>query len=165
MSTVVLAYQYVEPAQDIMEQLREISAYSGQDYHGATTLKRSEAFSQLIINLVGQMDDNVCLVEYLNFNQELLTIRSFVDRGRQQGLAESIIGNGLVTSSQGIVILRNRKSGDVTPKLHDRQLIRYLLSGLKILGTSLLDYIINREGQIFSAQEAGILKNGVKPEN
>ena len=165
MSTVALASQYVAPAQDIMEQLREISAYSEQNYEGSPTFKKSEAFSQLIINLVGQMDDNVCLVEYLNFNQELLTIRSFIDRGRQQGLAESIIGNGLVTSSQGIVILRNRKSGDATPKLHDRQLIRYLLSGLKILGTSLLDYIINREGQIFSAQEAGILKNGVKPGN
>lgn len=165
MSTVAVISQYIPPEQDIMEQLREISAYSGQNYEGANTFKKSEAFSQLLINLVGQMDDNVCLVEYLNFNQELLVIRFFIDRGRQQGLAESIIGNSLVTGSQGIVILRNRKSGAAMPKLHDRQLIRYLLSGLKILGTSLLDYIINREGQIYSAQEVGILKNGVETDN
>ena len=105
------------------------------------------------------MDDNVCLVEFLGYDEEPLNTRSFVSRGSLQGLAEIIIGNGLAVGSRYITVLRNRKSGQAMPKSHDRQLMRHLLSGLYVLETTLLDYIIIGDGTIFSANEAGILEN------
>jgi DNA repair protein RadC len=45
------------------------------------------------------------------------------------------------------------------PRLQDKQLIKHLLSGLDVLETTLLDYIIIGGGTIFSANEAGIIEN------
>jgi hypothetical protein len=159
MSTNTLTPRCTLPAQDAMEYLKILSVFPGQnDDSIPLNAMQVDVFNNQVPDIFEQIDDNVCLVEYFNFNRELLNIRSFINRGGVQNLAESIIGSGLVTGSQYIVVLRNRKSGIVMLKLHDRHLIKYLLSGFNNLGTVLLDYIINREGTIFSAKEAGILK-------
>jgi hypothetical protein len=163
MSTIMLTHQYTLPAQDVTEYMRRVPSFPGQCNEGTlnAALTKLDVTNNQVMGIIEQMDDNRYLVEYLNYNKELLHIRSFVNRGGLQCLAESIIGNGLVIGSRYIVVLRNRKSGIATPKLHDRQLIRYLLSGFHDLETTLLDYIINREGNIFSAKEAGMLYHKV----
>lgn len=120
---------------------------------------KSQLFTIQTLDIARQMDENVCLVEFFGYNEEPLNTGSFISRGSLQSLAEIIIGNGLAVGSRYITVLRNRKSGHAMPKSHDMQLIRHLLSGLYILETTLLDYIIIGEGTIFSANEAGILEN------
>ncbi len=161
MSTIALAPLRAHPGQDTSEYLRELSSYSKQngEYAATTADTKSGVISRQVLDIVGQMDDNVCLVEYLNFKEELLNILTFCYRGGSQTLAENIIGNGLATGATYVIVLRNRRSGVALPKSNDRRLIRYLLSGFNILGTTLLDYIIKEERLIFSAKEAGILKN------
>jgi hypothetical protein len=163
MSSIALSFQHSQPVQDIMENMTGLSTFPGQydEDNLNMALTKSEVINNQVMSIIGQMDDNSYLVEYLNYNKELLNIQSFVNRGRLQCLAESIIGNGLVTGSQYIVVLRNQKADVAVPKLHDRQLIKYLLSGLNILETALLDYIINRDGNIFSAKEAGKINDKV----
>ena len=119
----------------------------------------SPLFTAQTLGIARQMDDNTCLVEFLGNNEEPLNTGSFINRGSPQGLAEIIIGNGLAVGSRYIMVLRNRKSGQVMPKLQDKQLMKHLLSGLCVLETTLLDYIIIGDGTIYSANEAGILEN------
>lgn len=120
---------------------------------------KSQLFTTQTLGIARHMDDNVCLVEFLGYNKEPLNTGSFMSRGSLQGLAEIIIGNGLAVGSRYITVLRNRKLGQTMPKAHDRQLMKHLLSGLYVLETTLLDYIIIGDGTIFSASEAGILDN------
>jgi hypothetical protein len=129
------------------------------DYTFDSTGIKSHLFTAKTLCIAEQMDDNLCLVEFLGYNEEPLNTRSFVSRGSLQGLAEIIIGNGLAVGSRYITVLRNRKSGQAVPKSHDMQLMRHLLSGLYILETTLLDYIIIGDGTIYSANAAGILEN------
>lgn len=151
-------------ARDSKEYFRELSGISGQNNWRIPTVATTnwEAFANQVLCNIERIDDNVCWVEYLDFNQELLNIRSLVNRGGLQNLAESIIGNGLAIGSHYIIVLRNRKAGIGQPKFQDRQLIKYLMFGLNNLETTLLDYIINRRGNIFSAKEAGMLKGKSK---
>jgi hypothetical protein len=142
-------------------KLKKLSDYPGQNNKrtiNGTGIK-SHFINNQTLNIAGQMDDNICLVEFLGYNKEPLNIVSFVSRGNVQCLAEIIIGNGLAAGSRYITVLRHRKSGRAEPKSHDRQLMRHLLSGLYVLETKLLDYIIFGGGTIFSANEAGILEN------
>jgi hypothetical protein len=146
MSTIALAPLHAHPGQDTSEYLRELSSYSKQNgkYAATTADTKSGVISRQVLDIVAQMDDNVCLVEYLNFKEELLNILTFCYRGGSQTLAENIIGNGLATGATYVIVLRNRRSGVALPKSNDRRLIRY---------------IIKEERLIFSAKEAGILKN------
>jgi hypothetical protein len=157
LSLIGLSFQHGRPVQDIMENMTRLSSFPVQHNENALNkaLTKSEIINNQVMSIIGQMDDNSYLVEYLNCSKELLNIHTFVNRGGLQCLAESIIGNGLVTGSRYIIVLRNQKLDVVIPKLHDRQLIKYLLSGLNILETDLLDYMIYRGGNIFSAKEAG----------
>jgi hypothetical protein len=162
MNMVIFTPQYAlssESTADFLVKLFRIHEQINNIIACGTKLKD---INNQILGIVGQMDENVCLVEYLDFNEELIFIRSFVNRGEPQILAESIIGNGLVIGSRYIIVLRNRKSGIPIPTLHDRQLIRYLLSGLCNLETILQDYIINNDGGMFSTKEVGILKTNGK---
>jgi hypothetical protein len=120
---------------------------------------KSQALTVHTLGIARQMDENICLVEFLDRNKEPLNTGSFISRGSLQGLAEIIIGNGLAVGSWYITVIRNRKSGQAVFKSHDMQLMRHLLSGLCILETTLLDYIIIGDGTICSASEAGILEN------
>ena len=150
----------IQSAKDIMN-LKKLCDYPAQSNEFASNVKGLE--SHFVTNqtwgIAGQMDDNVCLVEFFGYNEEPLNTGSFVSRGSLESLAEIIIGNGLAVGSRYITVLRNRKSGQAVPKSYDMQLIRHLLSGLNILETTLLDYIIIGDGTIFSANEAGILEN------
>jgi DNA repair protein RadC len=118
---------------------------------------KSSVCENHLSDTLSQLDDNLCLVEYLNHNKEFLNIRPFTCRSKLLILAEGIIGNAVISHSKYIVVIRNRKSGNALIKSDDRQLIRYLSSGCTILGIALLDYIINGKTRIFSARESGIL--------
>ena len=139
----------------------KLYVYPGPDnedaFHGIGV--KSQLVTDQTLGIAGHMNDDVCLVEFLGHDEEPLKTGSFVSRGSLQGLAEIIIGNGLAVGCRYITVLRNRKSGQVMPRLQDKQLIKHLLSGLDVLETTLLDYIIIGGGTIFSANEAGILEN------
>ena len=162
MNTVTFTPQYALPTEVAAGFLIKLFGIQERINNITANGTKLEVFNNQILGIVGQTDENVCLVEYLDFNEELLSVRSFVNRGEPQIIAESIIGNGLVIGSRYIIVLRNRKSGIPIPTLHDRQLIRYLLSGLCNLETTLHDYIINNDGGIFSAKEAGMIKTNDK---
>jgi hypothetical protein len=150
----------IQSAKDIMN-INPLYADTTQndDYTFDSTGIKSHLFTAKTLGIAEQMDENVCLVEFFGYNEKPLNTGSFISRGSLQNLAEIIIGNGLAVGSRYITVLRNRKSGQAMPKSHDMQLIRHLLSGLCILETTLLDYIIIGEGTIFSANEAGMLEN------
>jgi len=150
------------PALDTMEYLKKLSeklCRIDQTNPTVPSTKREVYFDQ-ILSTIGNIEENVCLVGYLDQREELQILRSFSYRGVPTALAESIIGNGIVNGSRYLVIVRNRKSGSPLPKSHDLQLINYLLSGLNLLGNTILDYIIYGKEEIFSAQEAGMLETG-----
>lgn len=166
MSTAIPTSPDNQLVRDIMKHLRKSSHHTKQINEGDSTTRKlqQDVFSKQVWGILNQLDDNVCLVEFFDRNREPIDARSFVNRGSLRGLTESIIGNGLTAGARYLVILRNRKSGEASPRSHDRQLIGYLLSGLDILEITLLDYIITGDGMIFSALLAGSLKNqGQKP--
>ena len=160
MTTISYPLPNNQLVKDIMNP-KKLYDYPGQndEYALIGTGIKSHFFTTQSLGIARKMNDNVCLVEFLGYDEEPLNTRSFVSRGSLQGLAEIIIGNGLAVGSRYITVLRNRKSGQAMPKSHDRQLMRHLLSGLYVLETTLLDYIIIGDGTIFSANEAGILES------
>lgn len=159
MSTIPLVSRFDGPTRNSVEDLSKFCDLPEQNYKiiPSLTFTKSDVFLNYASGTISQIDDNICLVEYFSHNKELLNIRPFTRRSGLLVLAEVIIGNGLINHSKYIVVLRNRKSGNATPKSDDRQLMRYLLSGFNILGTTLLDYIINGKEEIFSAKGAGML--------
>jgi DNA repair protein RadC len=156
MSTIAFVSQFEISSQDDIEGLTDSITQYYKDAPSPAVIE-SSIRANCLSNTVSQLDDNLCLVEYLNHNKEFLNLRPFTCRSKLLILAEGIIGNGLISHSKYIVVIRNRKSGNALLKSDDRQLIRYLSSGCTILGITLLDYIINGKTRIFSARESGIL--------
>jgi len=138
----------------LTDYLQKIDKFLGRNYDCSTfSVTENENICRHLTEFLARMEDDVCLVGYFDCYKEMIYTRTFVYRGSVINLAENIIGCALSTGSAGLIIIRNRKSGCIIPQKNDRKLIRLLLTGLKIVGVKLVDYILNGQETIIQCSE------------
>jgi len=66
----------------------------------------------------------------------------------------------ILSNACSVILSHNHPSGDPLPSQEDRALTARLVQGGKLLGISVLDHIIVRDGRYFSFADEGLLERG-----